>query len=185
MNYAKPNLWILKSVFFILLLPMAECSYAAVDGYSLEAGEGTQSAIAQIGVQYSSEWMDQLFSNSSIKGYWEPSLALIDCKKYQNQTGQSDTFYDVGLTPILRWQGDSPHGLFGEIGIGLNYMTQKMNNDGKMMSTHFQFGDSVGLGYQFDNNVSITLKFKHFSNAGIKEPNPAINFGMINVAYSF
>ena len=185
MSKNKTKFPILNTLIFASLLTSAASGFAAPDGFSVEAGRGTQSSIAQIGMQFSSDTLTQLINQPSLRVYWEPSFALISARKYQDQPGQSHTLYDMGITPVVRWQGNSALGWFGEIGIGANYVSPKYDNAGKIMGTPFQFGDFAGVGYQFNPQLSVSLKFKHFSNAGIKEPNPAVNFGIVRLAYSF
>jgi lipid A 3-O-deacylase len=92
---------------------------------------------------------------------------------------------DFGFTPVLRYRGASKQGLFIELGVGANYFTKKYNDDGNQLASNFEFGDHVGLGYLFINKIELTLKFQHFSNAGIKEPNSGLNMGLIKIAYPF
>ncbi|GAA5241607.1 hypothetical protein BMMON2_44290 [Burkholderia mallei] len=55
------------------------------------------------------------------------------------------------------------------------------------MSTSFQFADMVGVGAQFGNHQQYQagFRFQHVSNAGIKDPNPGINFSQLYVQYNF
>ena len=64
-------------------------------------------------------------------------------------------------------------------------MSTRFNNDGREMGSNFQFGDHVGVGYKFENGSEVTLKFQHFSNAGYREPNPAVNFVTVSYGYYF
>jgi lipid A 3-O-deacylase len=45
-------------------------------------------------------------------------------------------------------------------------------------STSFNFGDHLGIGFSFGpgRKNEIAMRAQHFSNAGIKEPNPGKNF---------
>ena len=185
MQIYKTKSIVVKNLSFILLLALSTSGYAAPNEFSIETGRGSHSSIVQIGTQYSSELLTQLIDQPTLRVYWEPSIAIIDAKKYEDQAGRSHTLYDIGVTPVLRWQSNAQSGWFGELGIGANYVSPKYDNAGKIMGTPFQFGDFVGFGYQFNQRLSMSLKFKHYSNAGIKEPNPAVNFGLIRVAYSF
>jgi hypothetical protein len=55
------------------------------------------------------------------------------------------------------------------------------------MSSSFQFADLVGVGAQFGEhqNYQAGFRFQHLSNAGIRKPNPGINFSQIYVQYNF
>jgi hypothetical protein len=94
---------------------------------------------------------------------------------------------DVGLTPVFRfWRNKSHSGFrpFVEAGIGLHYLTQK-NVGPKDFSTHFQFGDHIGIGAEFGNSMRyrVTYQFQHLSNAGIDDPNPGINFHLVSFGF--
>ena len=84
----------------------------------------------------------------------------------------------LGLTPVLRWHPfDSPR-WFTEAGIGVNVLTPIYRSTDKRFSTAFNFGDHVGIGVQFGDGFrqELSLRLQHFSNAGIKDPNPGENF---------
>jgi hypothetical protein len=157
----------------------------AIDGVSVEAGEGNMSSIAKLGLQNSFGNDFPFLSNDDLSAYYEFSVAQLEERKYRNVTGLSHSLTDFAVTPAVRWQGASKSGLYGEVGVGLNYMTEKFDNNDRASSTQFQFGDHIGAGYQFANNVDVLLKFQHFSNAEIKEPNPAVNFVMLKLTYRF
>lgn len=94
---------------------------------------------------------------------------------------------DVGLTPVFRlWRNKAHSGFrpFVEAGIGLHYLTQK-NVGPKNFSTHFQFGDHIGVGAEFGNKMRyrVTYQFQHLSNAGIDDPNPGINFHLVSFGF--
>jgi hypothetical protein len=84
----------------------------------------------------------------------------------------------VGITPVLRWHPfDSPR-WFTEAGIGVNVLAPIYRSTDKRFSTVFNFGDHVGIGVQFGEGFrqELSLRLQHFSNAGIKDPNPGENF---------
>ena len=53
------------------------------------------------------------------------------------------------------------------------------------MSTAFQFGNHIGVGYRFGAKGSYDLgyRFQHLSNASIKRPNAGINFNQVRLQY--
>jgi len=57
----------------------------------------------------------------------------------------------------------------------------------KHFSTSFNFGDHVGVGYSFGaaKKNEIALRLEHFSNAGIKHPNPGQNFVELRYVHHF
>jgi len=62
-------------------------------------------------------------------------------------------------------------------------LSELYDNNDRKLSTAFQFGDHVGIGYVFQNNLDLGLKVQHFSNGSIKQPNQGINFGVVRVSY--
>ncbi len=69
-------------------------------------------------------------------------------------------------------------GWFVEGGIGANTIGPLYRNDDKRFSTAFNFGDRVGIGRRFGDRGrhEISMRVEHFSNGGIKKPNPGENF---------
>lgn len=84
----------------------------------------------------------------------------------------------LGITPVLRWHPFESSRWFTEAGIGINVLAPIYRSNDKRFSTAFNFGDHVGIGLQFGEGRrhELALRFQHFSNAGIKDPNPGENF---------
>lgn len=45
------------------------------------------------------------------------------------------------------------------------------NPDGLILSGHFQFVEDLGVGFRGNNNTAIVFGARHYSNAGIQQPN--------------
>lgn len=45
------------------------------------------------------------------------------------------------------------------------------NPDGLILSGHFQFVEDLGVGFRGNNNTAIVLGARHYSNAGLIQPN--------------
>jgi len=174
-----------KNMLALLTLTAISGAACAVDSISVEAGEGNMASIYKLGVQNAFGSNIAFINNTDLAAYYEFSVAQIEEQKYRNIDGRSHSLTDLGFTPALRWQGTKQQGWYAEIGVGLNYMSEKYENNRRNASTQFQFGDHAGLGYQFDKNINLLLKFQHYSNADIKKPNPAINFVMLKFTYAF
>jgi lipid A 3-O-deacylase len=84
----------------------------------------------------------------------------------------------AGITPVLRWHPFDNARWFTEAGIGVNVLAPLYRSRDKRFSTAFNFGDHVGIGMQLgeDHQQELSLRLQHFSNAGIKDPNPGENF---------
>lgn len=101
--------------------------------------------------------------------------------------GNSSVMGDIGFTPIFRIQGSGRSGAFAEIGAGMHLLSRTHISDSKVFSTAFQFGDRIAAGYRFGDpfDSELAVRFQHYSNAGIKEPNPGINFYMLQYSGRF
>ena len=156
-----------------------------MDAYSIEVGEGNLTTIYQLAAQQSwkNDWA--WLAENHLVTYWEVGVADMEGRKFNDIAGQKHSLIDFGFTPVLRWQGNSELGTYAEVGIGVHYLTERYNNNGRIMGGEFQFGDYVGTGYVFPNHLDLSVKFKHYSDAGIERPNPAVNFVMIKLSYPF
>lgn len=70
------------------------------------------------------------------------------------------------------------------IGAGPSYMS-KQRYGVEDFGSQLQFISYAGLSYRFPQNWTLSYRFQHMSNAGIKDPNPGLNFQMLGLAYSF
>jgi hypothetical protein len=167
------------------LLPGMQIPALAVDSVSLELAQGNQTNVARIGAQWewSSKWWQS--NGTHIGGYWDLDLAQWRGRRFQNISGASQDITEVGLTPVFRFQRDDKKGLYGEFGIGAHYLSGIYDNNGKQLSTHFQFGDHIGLGYVFSDAFELGLRLQHFSNGGYQEPNDGVNFVVLRARYRF
>lgn len=103
------------------------------------------------------------------------------------QDGHSN-YLQVGVIPILRYrfsEGMSPW--FIEGGIGATVMNHLYRTPEHQFSTAFQFTEALGVGRSFGERGQheVSFRIQHFSNAGIKEPNPGENFYKLRYAYRF
>lgn len=177
---------ILKVLTFIGISLIATSTHAQIfDSYSIEAATRSESKMYKLAAQKMIGTDYSFLANNHLYPYLELSVGNIRNTRYQNIQGQSQSIVDVGITPVLRWQQNVKNGIFGEIGIGAHYLSRTYDNAGKVMGSRFQFSDHVGIGYKFSNSLEVTLKYMHYSNAGIRQPNPAINYTAVKLAYSF
>lgn len=93
----------------------------------------------------------------------------------------------VGLTPVLRWRPDvGGDRWFAEAGIGANVISPAYRRHSKQFSTAFNFGDHIAVGWRFgdSNQHEIAFRLQHFSNCGIRLPNPGENFRQLRFTWS-
>lgn len=157
----------------------------AVDGASLEYGEGNKTKLARAGMQWkwAKKWWES--NGTHIGGYWDLGLSRWHASRYKGVPGNTQDITVIGLTPVFRLQRDAGKGFYFEGGIGVNLLSELYNNNDRQLSTSFEFGDHIGAGYVFSNNLDLGLKAQHFSNGGIKNPNSGTNFVILRVSYAF
>lgn len=95
-------------------------------------------------------------------------------------------YWQLVAIPVLRLQfGASP--FFAEAGIGLSYMDRLYRTPGKQFSTRLNFADVLAAGYAFgaQRESELSLRLSHFSNAGIRQPNPGENLYQLRYTRRF
>jgi hypothetical protein len=140
----------------------------AIDAVAVEAGGGEQRTNL-LRVAIVDKWRRQHDPDPPqwrLAGYWEISGALWD--------NPDDSTLDVGFTPVFRIVR---HSYYVEAAIGVHLVP-----DYRSFSTTLQFGSRLGAGFAMAG-YTIGIQVQHLSNAGIKDPNPGINFAMIRVQY--
>lgn len=125
---------------------------------------------------YIGGWHFSLIGEAHL-GYW-----------HTNEGAFHHNVYEVGVTPMLRFIKDSgwirP---YFEAGAGLRALSHPTITDTYSLSTAFQFTETAGVGAEFGSHQQYAagVRFQHISNAGIKEPNPGINFTQLYLQYNF
>lgn len=157
----------------------------AADSASLEWASGNQTQMLRLGVQWA--WQEPLWqgNDSHIGGYWDLTLAHWREQRYQDRADAGQDVISVGITPVLRFQQSSRVGFYAEAGIGLHLLSEPYDNNGHVLSGNLQFGDHIGIGYVFNNQIDLSLKIQHFSNGGTQKPNDGTNFVVIKLGRSF
>ena len=91
---------------------------------------------------------------------------------------------------IYTWRYRFAHGSspwFAEGGVGATVMDHVYRTPDRSFSTAFQFTEAIGIGRSFGEHGAheLALRLQHFSNAGIKKPNPGENFVRLRYTYHF
>lgn len=98
-------------------------------------------------------------------------------------------YTQVVLLPTLRMRldrGASPW--FLEVGIGASWMDHKFETPDKQFGSQWNFYDVLGAGYTFGGprgKHEVDVRLVHFSNAGLKNPNPGLNFIQLRYTKEF
>lgn len=155
------------------------------DSASFEFGSGVKVDMGRLAVQ--KDWNRQWFAANGrhLSGYWDLSAAYWRGTAYRNVPGQRQNLAVVGITPVLRYGRDDKLGWYGEAGIGANLFSELYYNDDNQLSTAFQFGDHLGIGYVTPGKWDFGLKVQHYSNASIKRPNSGVNLLIVSARYKF
>lgn len=133
------------------------------------------------------DWARQwTLGGGRVTGYWEASVS--EWSYLAADTRRTAWLGQVGLIPVFRYRlasGASPW--FFEAGVGLTLTTSLYETDRKRFSTSFNFGDHLAVGRNFGQRSEheLSLRLQHFSNGGIKHPNPGENFLQLRYAYRF
>ena len=156
-----------------------------IDSASFEFGTGVKVRMGRLAVQ--KDWDRQWLSSHGrhLSGYWDLSAAWWRGTAYRNVQGQHQNLAVIGITPVLRYERDDKLGWYAEAGIGANLFSELYNNDDNQLSTAFQFGDHIGIGYVTPTKWDFGLKFQHYSNGSIKRPNSGANFLLFGARYKF
>jgi lipid A 3-O-deacylase len=176
---------LLKTAAAAAVLMAFQAPSYAVDSASLEVGTGNQTTVIRGAVQW--QWKNTAWWQSNgthISGYWDLSFADWREKRYNN-VDSTHNLYDIGFTPVFRFERDDRKGPYAEAGVGLHLASELYNNNDKHFSTAFQFGDHVGAGYVFNNGLDLGIRLQHLSNGGIKHPNGGVNYALVRVGYPF
>ncbi len=142
------------------------------------------------GLIWPSQWnWPRRLASGRWTGHWEASAAawVTTRRRHGQDTGGSA---QVGLTPVLRWWpggSDEASCAYLEGGIGLNLIVPVFRSAERRFSTWFNFGDHLACGCAFGpgRQHDLSLRFEHFSNASIRQPNPGENFVQLRYAWRF
>ena len=136
----------------------------------VQGGVAEDAQSLTVGMSRDWQWEKQ-YRYGHISGQWQGEVARWHSDS-QNST-------QLGVTPALRWRPNGwDNGWFVEGGIGVNVIFPKYDTRKKEFSTTFNFGDHIAIGKRFgaDQQHEWSLRFQHFSNGRIKNPNPGENF---------
>jgi lipid A 3-O-deacylase len=101
---------------------------------------------------------------------------------WRAQHGDPDSLWQLSATPMLRWW---PSEIFyAEVGVGATVLNKTHFAD-KELSTAFQFGNHIGIGTRINGAHRVGLRYSHFSNAGIKKPNPGLDLWTLTYTYRY
>lgn len=127
---------------------------------------------------------EKTVENSQIFGLFDVSIeSSISYLKFDG-VDENESNVLVAVSPVITKEIATFLGkpLKVELGVGLAYV-RDTRYDRKDLGSHYQFEDRVGLVYNLNStgNQAIALRYFHYSNGGLKTPNPGLDF--LNLSY--
>lgn len=117
--------------------------------------------------------------------YWELSANLWE----YGPDNTRDANYAVAISPVFTWhikQLAGKYPLQVEFGIGFSLINDTLIA-GKDIGSHYQFEDRLGLIVDFGDEFqySASVRYMHYSNGGLDDKNPGVDFFATSFAYHF
>ena len=130
------------------------------------------------------QWRMPLWGGE-LRGHWD----LYASRWSFNGAAQHDSTVVLGITPTLRLRPDGGRSAwFWDAGVGATLASQRYRPVGHLeFSTRFNFATHLGLGINLGDQRrhELLLRVQHVSNAGLKEPNPGLEFLQLRYAWHF
>ena len=168
--------FIVRLILLFFLMPSVNADSVSLDYIK---GEGDVSGL-KVAYQFYEKDLSKLLPELKVNfetsaNFWEYGAA-----------NTHDSNFVLAISPVLKKTFCDCLGgkIYGEFGIGLSFLDDT-KFAGKNVSTHYQFEDRIGLGYEFGNNFryKVALRYFHYSNGGLKKPNPGLDFISLSFSY--
>lgn len=161
-----------------LLAALGTASHAAVGELGVLAGSGNGHHSFAWNYQTAPVWEGE-FAAWPLDVSLEYSLGQV-----RAPTGRSNRdLLRLGVTPFARWWFSRSSGV--ELGVGVNLFSGTRVGD-KDLATALQFGSSIGVLHRLrSTRWLIGVRLTHYSNAGIKQPNPGQDYFQLWTSYVF
>lgn len=117
--------------------------------------------------------------NIFLVNYDSPKLSLIDNGYMEFSLGYWGSKREAFISGISHGYRLEDR-FFFDAAIGVFAASETSKN----ISSALNFGSKIGIGYR-KGNFDIGLYYRHFSNAGIKDPNEGEDFITLNVSYRY
>ena len=100
----------------------------------------------------------------------------------RNDEGKDNTVFAAAFGVLVRWYPDTNYkGLYWEIGVSPLWNSRLFRRN----ASHWNALTEFGVGYKFDSNWHIALKFQHISNGQTRSPNEGVNAMALCLGYTF
>lgn len=152
----------------------------------VQGGMGASDAYAaNIGVTLPWQKWTYALGSGQITGHWDLFASHWSSHMITDERQRS---YVFGVIPSFRWRGDQGQSAwFAQAGTGLAWSTAYYQSRDKQFSTRYNFATHLAVGANFGarREHEVMVRIEHFSNAGIKRPNPGENFLQLRYAHRF
>jgi len=112
-----------------------------------------------------------------LRGY--PALIYYQDR---NDKGKDDVVFAAAFGVVIRWyQNIDYKGFYWDIGISPLWNSRLFRRN----ASHWNALTEFGVGYKFDSNWHIALKFQHISNGQTRSPNEGVNAMALCLGYTF
>ena len=168
----------LAALLMLASTPLAAQELYQSSSIGLRLGVGEHYQRAELAWESPSFWTHRFEGGSRLDLVGELGVA------YWHADGSRSpvSAWQISATPFLRWTWSDRY--YIEAGIGATAFSRTRFAN-KNISTAFQFGDHIGIGMHVSDNSRLSLRFSHYSNAGIKRPNPGLNILQLNYSYQY
>jgi len=100
----------------------------------------------------------------------------------ENDKGDTDTVFGEALgVDLRRYQYINNRGCYWEIGVSTMWNSRLFRNN----AARWNFLSEIGIGYKFDSDWHVALKFQHISNAETRSPNAGVNALALCLGFTF
>lgn len=175
----RSSRWIVAGFLSVVF---CQASGFAVDRIFLEAGAGHEGDLIRIGAQR------EFWERTSANDKWHLGASLeVDLGYWNPELGDND-LWEIGVTPVFQVAPNRPLSSrlipFLEAGLGAHLLSGVRFSD-LNLSTSLQFGSHIGAGIFFGRGLifSLVYRYQHLSNASVKQPNPGIEFHLLQFGF--
>lgn len=154
-------------------------------GHNIVNGDDTKTLFLGLTVP-----RDRGLPESPVTAYWDLFYA-----RWQGPqaNGIDRGYHQIGAIAMWRYRLDERRSpWFFDYGIGLSYLDGTYSKPtsrpgGRTFGSRLNFTGRLGLGRSFgaQGRHEVSLNYQHFSNAGLKRPNPGEDFVQLRYAYKF
>lgn len=147
--------------------PAPSAAAAAPVAWYVEAARtGRQARVAGVGLRR--EWT-AVRTPRGLRGATEVAVSRWWSAASSQVRGQST---QLTLLPVLRWTPSPGAGWFVEAGVGLAVHDRRQGARSPHTRSRWNFEDVVAVGWQVAPGQTLSLRYAHASNAGLRKPNP-------------